>query len=62
MAKVNPQDLLIWLVSFLACLLWSLEYGILLAVGVSACLTLYVGTVTSLMSVSVDINIIRSQL
>lgn len=34
-AHVNPVDLLIWLTSFLGCLFWSLEFGILLAVGVS---------------------------
>eukprot|EP00041_Stephanoeca_diplocostata_P035140 m.1228508 g.1228508 ORF g.1228508 m.1228508 type:complete len:802 (+) comp24645_c0_seq1:166-2571(+) len=39
--KVQPQDLLIWFTSFLACLLWSLEFGILLAIGVSAILMLY---------------------
>jgi len=40
-AKVNPQDLVVWLTSFLACLLWSLEFGILLAIVVSGCLSLY---------------------
>lgn len=46
MARVNSQDLIIWSTAFLACLLWSLEYGILLAIGVSACLTLYVSSST----------------
>lgn len=34
-ARVNPADLVVWLTSFLACLFWSLEFGILLACGVS---------------------------
>lgn len=40
-ARVKPQDLAIWMTSFLACLLWSLEFGILLAIVVSAILSLY---------------------
>eukprot|EP00038_Savillea_parva_P031389 m.85960 g.85960 ORF g.85960 m.85960 type:complete len:798 (+) comp9649_c1_seq2:837-3230(+) len=39
--KVKPQDMIVWCTSFLACLLWSLEFGLLLAVVVSACLSLY---------------------
>lgn len=34
-ARVNPLDLIVWATSFLACLFWSLEFGILLACGVS---------------------------
>jgi len=40
-ARVNSKDLIVWFTSFLACLLWSLEFGILLAVGVSFCLSLF---------------------
>lgn len=47
--KVQPQDLLIWFTSFLACLLWSLEFGILLAIGVSAILMLYKSSAQKMM-------------
>jgi hypothetical protein len=31
--RVKPMDLVVWATSFLSCLFWSLEFGILLAIG-----------------------------
>ena len=36
--RTKPIDLIVWSTSFFACLLWSLEFGILLAIGVSVVL------------------------
>jgi hypothetical protein len=39
---VSKQDGVVWLTSFVACLFWSLEFGILLAIAVSVLLSLCV--------------------
>ena len=33
--RTKPKDLSVWMTSFLLCLLWNLEYGILVAIGLS---------------------------
>ena len=39
--RTHPKDGLVWLTSFGLCLFWNLEFGVLVAVGVSICITLY---------------------
>eukprot|EP00039_Didymoeca_costata_P016445 m.296805 g.296805 ORF g.296805 m.296805 type:complete len:750 (-) comp16393_c8_seq6:1506-3755(-) len=46
--NTKPRDMIVWLTSFLLCLLWSLEYGILTAVLVSFILEVGATTFQSL--------------